>query len=58
MIVIIIFVIFCANIIDFCSVKLAFFLKVIRHQNHYDQLKYRYILHLRMNEMLLKKKNE
>jgi hypothetical protein len=41
----------------FLQCKIRFFLKVIRnpHQNHYDQLKYRYILHLRMNEMLPKK---
>jgi hypothetical protein len=49
---------FCPNIIAFCSIKLDFFLKVtrIRHQNHYNQLKYRYILHLRINEILPNKK--
>jgi hypothetical protein len=42
----------------FCSVKLDYFYKFyrIRHKNHYNQLKYRYMLHLRMNEMLPKTK--
>ena len=37
--------------------KIGLFLKVIYriwHQKHYKQLKYRYILHLRINEMLPK----
>ena len=42
----------------FLQCKIIFFSKSkqgIRHQNHYNQLKYRYILHLRMNEILPKK---
>ena len=58
MIVIIIIVIFCPNIIAFCSVKLDFFLQVIRNpaSKSLRSIEYRHILHLRMNEMLPKKK--
>jgi hypothetical protein len=55
-----IIVIFCPNIIAFLQCKIKLFLKALQnpHKNHYNQRTYRYVLHLRINEILPKRKKK